>query len=274
VLIAAGEPTDLGSDHPRVVMGEEAKPAGSWAGRRSLQVDGTPAFELSYWCGTCPFLFRRLEGANRTLSISDLTDRLARGLGEIDHDVLSSFGELLPRGTYVPMLIELAPVLRLPSGDGDYFAEDQVRTWGLEPFWGLPVYPATPYYRSFETAVDHDAHLYEFVVPMVPPSWNAAAVVAEYGTALGGSSLPTAVAVSTLDVCEPAVDNASDHCAHWGLTHFLLDGHHKMQAAANGGRALRLLSLLSVEASLAEARHVFEVPALRARRQRTRTEAG
>ena len=39
---------------------------------------------------------------------------------------------------------------------------------------------------------------------------------------------------------------------HWGLAHFLLDGHHKVEAAARAGARLRLLSLLSVDGSLAD----------------------
>ena len=67
---------------------------------------------------------------------------------------------------------------RLPMKPGDYFADEQVATWNVERFWGLPQYPQTPYYRTFETAVSRDAHLYEFVVPMVPPNWNDLARVA------------------------------------------------------------------------------------------------
>lgn len=110
-----------------------------------------------------------------------------------------------------------------------------------------------------------DAHLFEFVVPMVPPSWNEAARVEEHAKRLEASSSPMAVAVSTLDVCAPAVDDGTDHYAHWGLTHFLLDGHHKLQAAAESGRPLRLLSLLSIDASLATAEEVGRVPELRSR---------
>jgi hypothetical protein len=64
---------------------------------------------------------------------------------------------------------------------------------------------------------------------------------------------PTAVAVSTLDVCTPTFANPGHDYAHWGLTHFLLDGHHKLEAASRAARPLTLLSLLSVDASLASA---------------------
>lgn len=99
---------------------------------------------------------------------------------------------------------------------------------------------------------------------MLPPAWNDQRRVSEFARLLAESSSPTAVAVSILDVCAPAVDDRSaDYYDHWGLTHFLLDGHHKVQAAAENGRPLRLLSLLAVDASLATPDQVLRVPQLR-----------
>jgi hypothetical protein len=53
------------------------------------------------------------------------------------------------------------------------------------------------------------------------------------------------------------------------LTHFLVDGHHKMQAAAELGKPVSLLALLSVDASLAAPEQVARIPDLR-RQQRGR----
>ena len=250
----------------RVRFGEEEKADGAWAGRRLLLLDDKPAFELSFWCGTCQFLFRREYGANETVSLPDLEARLAAGIDRLDEKVLTAFGALLPVGEYVPLLLQVEPHLIRPVHAGDYFAEEQVATWGVETFWDLPEYPRTPYYRTYETAVDANAHLFEFVVPMVPPSWNDTERVQSHRERLRTSSRPTAVAVSSLDVCLPALASKStDYFTHWGLTHFLLDGHHKLQAAAESGRALQLLPLLSVEGSLADADRVARVPELRAR---------
>lgn len=102
------------------------------------------------------------------------------------------------------MLLAIVPRLVWPVLEGDYFSHEQVQTWGVDGFWGLPEYPRTPYYRTFETAIDPQAHLYEFVVPMVPPSWNERDRVRELETVLTSSNRPTAVAVSILDVCQPA----------------------------------------------------------------------
>ncbi|MFF4421542.1 hypothetical protein ACFY04_12270 [Streptomyces sp. NPDC001549] len=61
---------------------------------------------------------------------------------------------------------------------------------------------------------------------------------------MGRGTVPTAVAISTLDVCEPAIGMPIDQYRHWGLTHFLLDGHHKLEAAATASRPLRLRPVL------------------------------
>ena len=249
----------------RLRFGEEAKKEGQWAGRRLMWLDDRPAFELSFWCGTCQFIFKRLEGSNQTLSLAELGQRLDDGLDTTEDDVVSQFAKLLPRGRYQPMLLQVEPLLVSPSGPGDYFCEDQLETWSIDSFWGLPEYPATPYYRTYETRVEAGSHLFEFVVPMVPPSWNDLDRVREYALGLAESTKPTAVAVSVLDVRQPADAEGPDYYCHWLLTHFLLDGHHKLQAAAESASPVRLLSLLSLDASLAAPDQLSELVKIRSR---------
>jgi hypothetical protein len=42
-----------------------------------------------------------------------------------------------------------------------------------------------------------------------------------------------------------------DDYGHWCLTHLLLDGHHKLEAAAVEQKAVQLLTLLSIDQSRA-----------------------
>ncbi|MEV8315095.1 hypothetical protein AB0Q95_13055 [Streptomyces sp. NPDC059900] len=266
-MIGSGAPRSLGvpAAEARLRFGTEWQENGGGPRRRLLLVDDEPAFELSFYCGTCPLLFRRLETATSTLSLAGVQERLAGALEDPDEGgVVDAFGALLPEGEYLPLLLMVEPRLVVPGQAGDYFSGEQVTTWGIDQFWGLPEYPHTPYYRTFETAVDSDAHLYEFVVPMVPPSWNQQERVEEYVRLMGRGTVPTAVAISTLDVCEPAAGMPVDHYQHWGLTHFLLDGHHKLEAAAIAGRPVRILSLLALGESLAGAEDCARLPALRA----------
>jgi hypothetical protein len=233
---------------------------------RQLLLDGVPAFDLPWWCGTCPYFFGRLDGADHTLSTDALTDRLTQGLDGIDDDVVATFSAILPEGRYLPLLLTVEPRLTRQGRPGDYFTGEFAATWG-EHASTLDTDPETPYYRTFETRVDDDAHLFEFVVPLVRPAWNAMPTVAGHAELLRTTSAPTAVAVSTLDVSRPWVEAAksSDWFEHWCLTHFLLDGHHKMQAAALTDRPLRLLSLVSLEESPAGDEAVARLPELRLR---------
>ncbi|MEU6673888.1 hypothetical protein [Streptomyces sp. NPDC046925] len=272
-MIRLGAPRTLGvpAAEARLRFDTEWQESGGGPRRRLLMVDDEPAFELSFYCGTCPLLFRRLETARTKLSLADVQERLTGALEDPDEGgVIDAFGALLPEGEYLPLLLSVEPRLVVPGQEGDYFSGEQVTTWGIDQFWGLPEYPHTPYYRTFETAVDSGAHLYEFVVPMVPPSWNERERVEEYATLMEQGTVPTAVAISTLDLCEPAAGMPIDHYQHWGLTHFLLDGHHKLEAAATTGRPVRILSLLASGESLAGAEDCARLPALRARPRSTR----
>ncbi|WP_378601247.1 hypothetical protein [Nocardia lasii] len=274
-MLAHGAVRKLGNAHA-VLRFDAAHPEPTGAtGQRLLFVDDRPSFELTPWCGTCPMLFERKEGADRTLSIPDLAARLEAGLSDVDSSVIESFAELLPVGKYQPMLLSISPHLVFPLDRDDYFAHEQVQTWGIDPFWGLPAHPRTPYYRTFDTAVSPHSHLYEFVVPMVPPSWNDSDRVRHFEQRLRTESTPTAVAVSILDVCVPAVAHEGrDYYAHWSLIHFLLDGHHKLEAAARTGRPLRLLSLLAVDAGLTEKGEIADLLGVRSGQPSVRVPRG
>jgi hypothetical protein len=210
-----------------------------------------------------PFLFERMEGANRKLSIPALQQVLNEGLTGVDSAVVQTMAGLVPEGDYLPMLLELQPRLVMPMRPGDYFSEDQVATWGIDSFWGLPEYPRTPYYRTGTRQLDATSRLYEFVVPMVPPTWNDQQIVDQHANRLADSSRPTCLALSILDIRQPAdPDEAPEgDIAHWCLAHFLLDGHHKIQAAANSQRRLQLLTLLSMTDSLASSYDLDAIPA-------------
>ena len=123
MLVRAGEIRSLGGQQPTVFLGRE------WEGPRLLTLDDEPVFELSNWCGTCPFLFRRMEGATRTVSIEALGERLSRGLDDLDGDVIEAYASVLPAARYLPLLLQVQPRLTWPALPGDYFAHEQVATW-------------------------------------------------------------------------------------------------------------------------------------------------
>ena len=144
VLLAVGQPRRLGSAQPRLTFGKDPTGPGQGPGDRVLSLDGTPAYELSSWCGSCHFLFHRRYGAFETLSLPALSRRLAHGLHTLDEDAIGAFSALLPEGVYLPLLLSIEPRLQMPSGPQDHFAHEQVDTWGLDPFWGCRTTRARP----------------------------------------------------------------------------------------------------------------------------------
>lgn len=255
MLIDVRRRTPLGVDEGLAAVAvptPEPRPGTAFPPRR-LTLRGQDIFDLNLWCGTCPALFQRLaEPLAPDLAVA--SDQLARGVDAVDDEVLELYGSVLPRSVYTTLLLELWPRLVAPGDPDDYYVREQVATWGIDPVVGAPENPGTPYYRTFETTIDAGGHLFELVVPMVPSTWSDAEQVKEYVD--GGQATATAVAYSLLDVLEPLSREGVDHYQHWVLTHFLLDGHHKLEAAARAGRPLRLLSVLDERKSISTSEDV------------------
>lgn len=259
-VVSRGELAQLGEPDAPLSFERPSKdrPDGDGAGFRTLRLDGEDAFKLSFWCGTCPLMFERLSGANRTLSSAELQARLNGGLLAIDEDVLRAASLLIPEATYTPMLLSIRPKLVMPAGKSDYFANEQVAHSGIDSFWGLPQNPKTPYYRAGSWQTGSHDFLFEFVVPMVPPTWNDRDKVAEYEQLIRAGAQPTILALSILDRTQPF----DSFDAHSGLMHFVLDGHHKLEAAARLKAEISILSLLSLDDSLALREDVEGIPEL------------
>lgn len=264
--MAPSTPDILTLGSPDSVLGFKRTGGGQWTEwDRYLTLDGAPAYHLGNICNTCEVLFQRLGGANRTLSPDRLAAELGAGRPSMEPAWLGAVGELLPPGDYLPFYAQVAPTLVRPGAPGDYFAEEQVATWGLDAFWALPHDPRTEYYRGRTVGLPRgrvsNRAIFEFVVPMVPHRWLDADRVAEYRARTAGEP-PTALALSILDVKGPATWHEEPAVAeHWCLVHYLLDGHHKAYAASLAGASVGVLSYLAVEQSIAERADVREAVA-------------
>ncbi|WP_285036883.1 hypothetical protein [Plantibacter sp. ME-Dv--P-095] len=256
-LIDHAPPLRLGTVDAPLRFSDPREPGG-----RHLIVDGVPAFELSFPCGTCALLFRRLDAGARALAEATLHDHLDEHVPAIDDPSLRDLvSTVLPAGSYVPLLLSIQPVRVAPGGDLDYFSHEQVGHRGIDPNLGAPEDPATEYYRGSTRTTGAHETLFEFLVPMLPPSRNDRARVDAYETAFRAGGAATVLAVSVLDRTQPS-DSVD---AHTGLVHVVLDGHHKLEAAARLGVAVTVLAFVSVEASLADEATVTGLPELLAR---------
>ena len=157
------------------------------------------------------------------------------------------------------LLLRCVPRLVVPSKEGDYFFDEQVALWGVDSFWGMPHYTKAEYYRTGLANIGNKRGLFEFVVPMFPKNYLRADTISSYKIAFSESVLPTALAISILDVKQPANWNGNpDITEHWCLSHYLLDGHHKFYAAAELGAPVSILSFLAPEKGVSSREQVAE----------------
>jgi hypothetical protein len=227
---------------------------------RFVTLDGKKAFHIGNICETCAFLFERLDGANDKVSPPELSKRFKAGIAELDEDILRTVAAALPAGDYKAMLLECVPKRVLPLEAGDYFREEQVALWGISSFWGLPHYTKTEYYRTEPMGMTNSRGLFEFIVPMFPKSFLHWDAVGSYKTLLLGGARPTALAISVLDVKQPAEWKEDVEVnAHWCLTHYLLDGHHKTFAASELGLPISIVSFLAVKEGVSIREQIEEV---------------
>ncbi|WP_156390773.1 hypothetical protein [Caulobacter sp. Root487D2Y] len=229
---------------------------GAWAEwDRYLTIDGKSAYNLGNICGTCAFLFERMDGANRAVSVESLVENLSKGVNDLDDALIKTLAELMPVSRYEVCLFSFTPQLVTPGSSGDYFAVEQVENQGgVDGFWGLPHHPKVPYYRPVERLEGEipsgdGAKIFDFLIPMFPETWLNDGRVEHYLSVLESDRQPTAVAISVLDVKGPA-DGGADH---WCMAHYILDGHHKIAAAARAGKPVSLIAFIAVDHGISSA---------------------
>ncbi|OYX52463.1 MAG: hypothetical protein B7Y97_01625 [Sphingomonas sp. 32-66-10] len=221
---------------------------------RFLTIDGVHAYHIGNICGTCAFFFERMEGADAAVDVGALTASLYDGLVTLDAGIVESLTQLMPSAEYIIALLRVRPELVRPNGSEDYFAVEQIEQvgpnyWGDEP----PHDTKTDYYRlegRSAVALPHtgaDTAGFDFIIPMTPRTALSEERVQFYEAAIAGGQSPTAVAVSVLDIKGPY-----DGADHWCLAHYLLDGHHKIAAAARTGSEITLVAFIAVDQGISD----------------------
>lgn len=227
---------------------------------RFITVDGKNAFHIGNVCETCEFFFEQLGDASSKISPDGLSARLGLGLTEIDKQVVQKVVAELPAGRYSALLLKCVPRLVFPSNSGDYFCEEQVALWGIDEFLGVPHNSKTEYYRTASMKMSNQRCLFEFIVPMFPTNHLHTDAISSYISDLSQGVLPTALAVSILDVKHPSSWKGDPEVIeHWCLSHYVLDGHHKLYAASELGKPVSILSFLAIEKGVATRDDVAEV---------------
>lgn len=95
---------------------------------------------------------------------------------------------------------------------------------------------------------------------MFPGSWLEDNRVSQYEKLLAEENKPTAVSLSILDIKQPADwEGEKDVTSHWCLAHYLIDGHHKVNAAAKIGSSINLISFVALSEGVSSVEEVNEI---------------
>lgn len=255
------ETSDLEVTGSSSIIGFTTEGGGSWkVWDRYLTVEGKKAFHIGNVCGTCSFFFERLEGANKSVNAEAVVDALNKGVLSLEPSIIQALALIVPDGKYKLLLQEVLPRLVRPGEEADYFVDEQVALWGVDGFWGLPHFPKTEYYRLPTKLMNEGRGIFEFLVPMFPHNWLDQKRLAEYDTVYNNGEMPSAVSISILDIKSPADwDGEQDITSHWCLAHYVVDGHHKVYAAAKNGKPLTLLSFLAVNQGVSSEEEINEL---------------
>jgi hypothetical protein len=223
-----------------------------------LNIDGERVFEFGNACGTCGIVFRKIGSVAARLSDA----QAVRLLGDLDAippaDVLRRLARVLQPGVYYPSIVTGTVTLIAPGAANDYFATDVVRLFGRQALDDKEqAGPRTAYYRlGVDRALDrtgrllgpHQALVTAVVMPLHDPAQLTRDRIAYWKRQHRSGRHFTAFAVAVLDNQAPAMDPADSTYPYeeqFLLTLCLLDGHHRMQAAAELGVPVRILSLLT-----------------------------
>lgn len=223
-----------------------------------ITVAGERIFEYASPCGTCGILFKKLRSPADQISDSEAVKLLGK-LDKIPSDaILERLARVLEPDTYHPIIMEGKVEYITPGTPSDYFATEVLQVFGPEPpEYENPINPGTTYYRfgpNFEMdrtgrrTGPHKALITSIVMPLHDPTQlNQERVVFWKQQYKNGARL-TALAVSVIDNQAPfdaPYNHEYPYKEMFLLTHCLLDGHHRVQAAAELGVPIRILSFLS-----------------------------
>jgi hypothetical protein len=210
-----------------------------------LTIAGERVFEFGSPCGTCGIVFRKVGSLADRLSDTTAVQMLGN-LGAIPpSDVLRRLARVLQPGVYCPSIVAGTVKLIAPGSSSDYFATDVARLFGRQDPDDMEQAGATTsYYRlGVDRHLDrtgrfhgpHKALVTAVVMPLHDPAHLNRERIEYWKRQHHAGMTLTAFAVAVLDNQAPAMnpaDTTYPYEEQFLLTLCPLDGHHRMQAAA------------------------------------------
>ena len=196
--------------------------------QRYLTLNGEEIANTGIDCETCLFLVQ-VSGA-KWKNPKNISRNLNDGITELSHDFVTDLSCIIPNGRYVVALLSVYPRFKRQADGSEY-------------------------YRVGSRQFAYGKKVEEYLVPIQPTETLDQSVIQEYIKSIETkSTLPTTLSVSFLDSKYPLNDLNFNEI--WLHTHYLLDGHHKMFAAAKAKKPVTMISFVSIDESFAKSEQI------------------
>ncbi|GGS24108.1 hypothetical protein [Deinococcus knuensis] len=233
----------------------------------ALRVHGEVAALIGMGSATLPALFHALPLTRRPAlaAVDDLQDALSDGLRSLDGATVTRLASLLPPGSYVASLVTTRPSVVVPGGPLDYMTHERERYWpgdrqqGSWPGADVPKAPPALSYRApgwrepgvitylGGRQVPGDEAGVSVLLPTQETASLDARWVAFYREQFRAGVRPTAVCLQVIEERDSNSQVEGTLLSNLTLAvNVIVDGHHKMQAAALEGAALTVLTFTAL----------------------------
>ncbi len=242
-----------------------------WEGRgysgAALRVQGQLAALIGMGSATLPALFHALPLTRRPAltAVDDLQNALAFGLRALDRATVTRLASLLPPGWYVAGLVTTRPSVVVPGGPLDYMTHERERYWpgdrqqGSWPGADVPLSPPALSYRApgwrepgvitytDGRQVPGEEAGVSVLLPIQGSESLDARRVAFYREQFRAGARPTAVCLQVIEERDSNSQVEGTLLSNLTLAvNVIVDGHHKVQAAALEGAALTVLTFTAL----------------------------
>ena len=218
--------------------------------KRYFCIENREAYFLGYPCGTCNFIFERLEGASKKISPAKIVDTLGSEKIYLTDDAFQEIVKLVPNGKYISLLLEISPNMIIAGSKSDYFVKNEP----IDSFWGFHHNPKINYYMDSDFEINNKETFHTFILPIVPEHWLEKKTVDRYRSKIEQGVSPTAISLSYIDILERGEK------FHSCFVNILLDGHHKLNAVSKFStkRSINMISFLSTEMGASSEECIYE----------------